>query len=331
MDVSPGTGFPSLFSDHIPRISDHELGVRKDLRAERIFTIDPQTAKDLDDALSVKVNEDGTYDVGVHIADVSYFVKPNTALDRDARKRATSVYLVQRAVPMLPPTLSERLCSLVPGQDRLAFSVVLTFTKDGRVVKKWFGKTVIKSAAQLSYTDAQNVIEGKTLGSVPVIPEHNAADIAHDIKVLEDIAKQLRAQRIDNGALSLESLKLSFSLDDNGFPTDCGPVEYADANKLVAEVCLVLFHIDQCARSLIQFMLATNIAVAQHIAVHLPEQALLRRHDHPLERRLVRKFPPYRYHSANCPIENLRRACGKTWVHHGCVFIWRSDAIIRGG
>ncbi|KAF9492803.1 RNB-domain-containing protein [Pleurotus eryngii] len=250
-------------------ISDHELGVRKDLRAERIFTIDPQTAKDLDDALSVKVNEDGTYDVGVHIADVSYFVKPNTALDRDARKRATSVYLVQRAVPMLPPALSERLCSLVPGQDRLAFSVVLTFTKDGRVVKKWFGKTVIKSAAQLSYADAQNVIEGKTLGNVAVIPEHNAADIAHDIKVLEDIAKHLRAQRIDNGALSLESLKLSFSLDVNGFPTDCGPVEYTDANRLVAE-----------------FMLATNIAVAQHIAVHLPEQALLRRHDHPLERRL---------------------------------------------
>ncbi|KAG5220697.1 RNB-domain-containing protein [Salix suchowensis] len=198
-------------------ISDHELGVRKDLRAERIFTIDPQTAKDLDDALSVKVNEDGTYDVGVHIADVSYF----------------------RAVPMLPPALSERLCSLVPGQDRLAFSVVLTFTKDGRVVKKWFGKTVIKSAAQLSYADAQNVIEGKTLGNVAVIPEHNAADIAHDIKVLEDIAKHLRAQRIDNGALSLESLKLSFSLDVNGFPTDCGPVEYTDANRLVAEKTFV--------------------------------------------------------------------------------------------
>lgn len=109
-----------------------------------MFTIDPEDAKDLDDAVSVKVNEDGTYDIGVHIADVSYFVKPNTALDRDARKRATSVYLVQRAVPMLPPTLSEQVCSLLPGQDRLAFSVIFTMTKDAKVVKKWFGRTIIK-------------------------------------------------------------------------------------------------------------------------------------------------------------------------------------------
>lgn len=131
-------------ADKAFRIPERELEVRKDLRGERIFTIDPDTAKDLDDALSVKLNEDGTYDVGVHIADVSYFVKPNTALDRDARKRATSVYLVQRCVPMLPPTLSEELCSLVPGQERLAFSVVYTINEDAKVVKKWFGKTVIK-------------------------------------------------------------------------------------------------------------------------------------------------------------------------------------------
>ena len=114
------------------------------MRQERIFTIDPDTAKDLDDALSIKKNEDGTYDVGVHIADVSFFVKANTALDRDARKRATSVYLVQRAVPMLPPALSEQICSLVPGQERLAFSSIFTISEDGKVLKRWFGKTVIK-------------------------------------------------------------------------------------------------------------------------------------------------------------------------------------------
>ena len=127
------------------RIPERELEIRKDLRAERIFTIDPPTAKDLDDALSIKKNDDGTYDVGVHIADVSYFVKPNTALDKDARKKATSVYLVQRAVPMLPPALSEQLCSLVPGQERLAFTVIFTLTEDAKIVRKWFGKTVIKS------------------------------------------------------------------------------------------------------------------------------------------------------------------------------------------
>jgi len=125
-------------------IPEREFEVRRDLRQERVFTIDPDTAKDLDDALSIKLNDDGTYDVGVHIADVSYFVKPNTALDRDARKRATSVYLVQRAVPMLPPTLSEQLCSLNPGQERLAFSVIFTMDKEAKVINKWFGKTVIK-------------------------------------------------------------------------------------------------------------------------------------------------------------------------------------------
>jgi protein SSD1 len=120
------------------------LEIRKDLRNERIFTIDPVNARDLDDALSVKRNDDGTYDIGVHVADVSFFVKPNTALDRDARKRATSVYLVQRSVPMLPPTLSDELCSLIPGHDRLAFSVIFTLSREAKIVKKWFGKTIIR-------------------------------------------------------------------------------------------------------------------------------------------------------------------------------------------
>ncbi|KAK7470586.1 Translational repressor [Stygiomarasmius scandens] len=250
-------------------IPEREFEIRKDLRGERIFTIDPASAKDLDDAVSVKLNEDGTYEVGVHVADVSYFVKPNTALDRDARKRATSVYLVQRAVPMLPPMLSEQLCSLVPGQDRLAFSAMFTMTKDAKVVRKWFGKTVIRSAAQLSYQDAQNVIEGKTIGSVPVIPEQNASDIEHDIKILDELAKKLFAQRKENGVLSLDSLRLEFDLDDKGMPVDCWQHEQTEANSLIRE-----------------FMILTNVSVAQHIAVHLPEQALLRRHDNPLERRL---------------------------------------------
>lgn len=117
---------------------------RRDFRQNRVFTIDPETARDLDDALHIVEQEDGNFEVGVHIADVSYFVKPNTALDREARKRATTVYLVQRAVPMLPQTLSETLCSLTPGQDKLTFSVVFTMTPEGRVLSTWFGKSVIK-------------------------------------------------------------------------------------------------------------------------------------------------------------------------------------------
>ena len=114
------------------------------MRKDRVFTIDPESAKDFDDALSIKNNEDGTYDVSVHIADVSHFVKPNTALDRDARKRATSVYLIQRAVPMLPPALCEQICSLVPNQERLAFTVTFTMTDDAKIIKKRFEKTIIK-------------------------------------------------------------------------------------------------------------------------------------------------------------------------------------------
>ncbi|EIM88459.1 RNB-domain-containing protein [Stereum hirsutum FP-91666 SS1] len=250
-------------------IPEREVEVRKDLRKERIFTIDPDTAKDLDDALSVSLNEDGTYDVGIHIADVTHFVKPNTALDRDARKRATSVYLVQRAVSMLPPALSEELCSLVPGVDRLAFSVVLTMTKDARVTKKWFGKTIIKSAAKLTYNNAQDVIEGKPLGDVVVIPEHDASAIEHDIKALNDLAKELRTRRFENGALALESPRLTFKLGADGLPIDCSQYARFDAHELVEE-----------------FMLLTNCTVAQQIAVNLPEQALLRRHDIPMERRL---------------------------------------------
>ncbi|TBU40118.1 RNB-domain-containing protein [Dichomitus squalens] len=250
-------------------IPEREFDVRKDLRSERVFTIDPDDAKDLDDAVSVKANDDGTYDIGVHIADVSFFVKPNTALDRDARKRATSVYLVQRAVPMLPPTLSEQVCSLLPGQDRLAFSVIFTMSKDAKVVKKWFGRTIIKSAAKLSYAKAQDLIDGKTLGDFPVDPAHDAEGIAHDIKVLHDIAKQLRERRFQNGCVKTHSLRLAFKLDENGLPIDCGQYQRNEANNLIEE-----------------FMLLTNIAVAQQVAVHFSEQAMLRRHDSPIERRL---------------------------------------------
>ena len=227
--------YPS-FSLRLSSIPDRELEVRRDLRQERIFTIDPASAKDLDDALSVKANDDGTYDIGVHIADVSYFVKPNTALDRDAKKRATSVYLTQRAVPMLPPTLSEELCSLNFGKDRLTFSVIFTMTKEGKVTKKWFGRTVIKSSAQLSYANAQDVIEGKVLGGVPVAPEHDASAIEHDIRILHDIAKVLEERRFKNGALSTETPKSSFTLDESGRPVDCDQSVPNDANAVVREV-----------------------------------------------------------------------------------------------
>ena len=162
-------------------------------------------------------------------------MKPNTALDRDAKKRATSLYLVQRAVPMLPPTLSEELCSLSFGKDRLAFSVIFTMTKEAKVTKKWFGRTVIKSSAQLSYENAQDVIDGKIL-EVPVAPEHDASAIEHDVKFLHDIAKVLRERRFKNGALSADIPKLAFTLDKSGRPIDCDQLVPDDATSLIQEV-----------------------------------------------------------------------------------------------
>ena len=217
-------------------IPEHEYEVRTDLRGERVFTIDPEGAKDLDDALSIKLNDDGTYDVGIHIADVSYHVKPNTALDRDARKRATSVYLVQRVVPMLPPALSEELCSLVPGAERLAFSVVLTLTKEAKVIKKWFGKTVIKSAAKLSYDVVQGVLNGRPLADVALTPGHEAPSVENDISLLYNLAKVLRTRRFQHGALRLDSPRLSFKLNDNGLPVDCSQSSPSEASALVEEV-----------------------------------------------------------------------------------------------
>ncbi|KAH9077184.1 SSD1 protein [Lactarius deliciosus] len=250
-------------------IPDHEYEVRTDLRGERVFTIDPEGAKDLDDALSIKPNDDGTFDVGIHIADVSFHVKPNTALDRDARKRATSVYLVQRVVPMLPPALSEELCSLVPGAERLAFSVVLTLTKEAKVIKKWFGKTVVKSAAKLSYNAVQGLLDGKPLADITLTPGHEASSIEKDVYLLYDLAKVLRTRRFQHGALRLSSPSLSFKLNDKGLPVDCSQSSPSEASAIVEE-----------------FMLLANIAASQQIAVALPEQALLRRHDAPIDRRL---------------------------------------------
>lgn len=168
---------------------------------------------------------------------------------------------------MLPPTLSEELCSLNPGQERLAFSAVYTMTEDARIIKKWFGKTIIKSAAKLSYEHAQAVIDGKVL-EVDIAPEHQLDAVEEDIRRLRDLASQLRERRFKAGGLHTSSLRLKFELQD-GVPVDCYAPEQKEANQLIEE-----------------FMLLTNISVAQQIAVHLPEQALLRRHEEPIERRL---------------------------------------------
>ncbi|MGH0151524.1 UNVERIFIED_CONTAM: hypothetical protein FKN15_030402 [Acipenser sinensis] len=251
-------------------IPAEEFKRRKDLRKACIFTIDPATARDLDDALSCKPLPDGNFEVGVHIADVSYFVEEGEALDSIASRRATSVYLVQKVIPMLPRLLCEELCSLNPMTDRLTFSVIWKLTPQGKILDEWFGRTVIRSCVKLSYDHAQSMIEApEKLFSVeelpPFSPEHPVDEIHQAVLNLHSIAKQLRKQRFEGGALRLDQLKLSFTLDrESGMPQGCYIYKYRDSNKLVEE-----------------FMLLANMATAHQIYRSFPDQALLRCHPPP--------------------------------------------------
>ncbi|XP_039622249.1 DIS3-like exonuclease 2 [Polypterus senegalus] len=247
-----------------------EYQKRRDLRAECIFTIDPVTARDLDDALSCKQLADGNFEVGVHIADVSYFVEENSALDFIASRRATSVYLVQKVIPMLPRLLCEELCSLNPMTDRLTFSVIWKLSPHGKILDEWFGRTIIRSCIKLSYSHAQSLIDNPDKifpaeEMPPCSPEHSIDEIKCSVVNLHAIAKQLRAQRFEGGALRLDQLKLSFTLDhESGMPQGCYIYQYRDSNKLVEE-----------------FMLLANMATAHRINRSFPERALLRCHPPP--------------------------------------------------
>ncbi|KAJ8356814.1 hypothetical protein SKAU_G00196080 [Synaphobranchus kaupii] len=251
-------------------IPHEEFCKRRDLRNECIFTIDPATARDLDDALSCKLLPDGNFEVGVHIADVSYFVEEGKALDLVASQRATSVYLVQKVIPMLPRLLCEELCSLNPLTDRLTFSVIWKITPQGKILSEWFGRSVIRSCVKLSYDHAQSMIDApdklfSTEELPPFDPRHPIDEIHQAVINLHTIAKNLRSQRFQGGALRLDQLKLSFTLDkESGMPQGCYIYEYRDSNKLVEE-----------------FMLLANMAAAHQIYRSFPKQALLRRHPPP--------------------------------------------------
>ncbi|KAI8057765.1 hypothetical protein BDF22DRAFT_9046 [Syncephalis plumigaleata] len=266
--------FPQALLNSLPSlpwsIPDTELANRYDMRSFSVFTVDPATAKDLDDAISCTRNENGNYSIGVHIADVSHFVLPQTALDDEAQKRATTTYLVDKAIPMLPPLLCEQLCSLQPGVDRLAFSVIWHMTPEGKILDTWFGRTIIRSCCQLSYEHAQMAIEGNELpDDIKIDKSHSATQIAEDIRLFHKLAQGLRKQRYENGAVSIHSVKLSFDLDDQGSPIDCRVYERKESHFMIEE-----------------FMLLANISVAKRIAVTFPEQALLRRHAPPIARRM---------------------------------------------
>ncbi|KAG0301184.1 hypothetical protein BGZ98_008554 [Dissophora globulifera] len=251
-------------------IPEKELSRRRDLRQCCTFTIDPATARDLDDAVSCIQLDDGTFEVGVHIADVSHFIKAGSALDREAKARAATVYLVQKAIPMLPTVLSEDLCSLTVNSERLTFSVFWKMTESGDILDTSFTKSVIRSCAQLSFDDAQKVITNGTLDPKVQVFDHPRSVVEENIKTFFKLSSSLRKKRFENGALSLNPVKLSFETDEKDAPVDVSVYELKESNRLIEE-----------------FMLLANMSVAKQICEFFPEQTLLRRHEEPLERRMA--------------------------------------------
>lgn len=208
-------------------ITDEVVAARRDMRDVTTFTIDPKDAKDFDDALSLRKLANGNYEVGVHIADVTHYVRPDTLIDREARDRATSVYLVDRVVPMLPEHLSNGICSLRPDEDKLTFSTIFEMTPDGRVVKSDITRTVIRSNRRFTYEEAQDVIEtGK-------------GDYADEILTLDRLAKILRAARYENGSVDFDRMEVRFDIDETGHPVGVYFKESKDANKLIEEFMLL--------------------------------------------------------------------------------------------
>ena len=209
------------------KIQDSEVAKRRDMRDICTFTIDPKDAKDFDDALSIQKLENGNWEIGVHIADVSHYVIPGTLLDDEAYDRATSVYLVDRVVPMLPEVLSNDVCSLRPNEDKYTFSAVFELDENAKILKEWFGRTVTHSDRRFSYEEAQERIDTQE------------GDLTEEILTLDRLAKILRKERIDNGAITFDRSEVRFTLDENSQPIGVYFKVSKDSNHLIEEFMLL--------------------------------------------------------------------------------------------
>ncbi|MBY0425195.1 MAG: ribonuclease R, partial [Cytophagales bacterium] len=215
-------------ADAIPvEISDYEVSERRDFRGTLTLTIDPEDAKDFDDALSIHPLGNGLWEIGVHIADVTHYVKEGTELEREAFLRATSVYLVDRTIPMLPEKLSNELCSLRPNEDKLTFSAVFHIDEDAKIHKEWFGRTIIHSQRRFSYEQVQEILES------------GKGDHADELILMNEMAKKLRMQRLKHGAIGFETVEVKFKLDEAGKPLGVFPKIRKDAHKLIEEFMLL--------------------------------------------------------------------------------------------
>ena len=238
-------GFPLSFPDDVLEdaaryaegVTKEEIKKRRDMRDTLTVTIDPVDAKDFDDAISFKVLKGGNYEIGVHIADVSHYIEADSALDKEAYSRATSVYLPDRVSPMLPERLSNELCSLRPHEEKYTFSAIFQLNKQGKVKEYWLGKTVILSDRRFAYEEVQDIIEGAD------------GDHSKELLVLHEIAQNLRNQRFKKGAINISSQEVRFQLDDTGRPIGIIIKESKAAHQLIEE-----------------FMLLANRTVAEHVS-----------------------------------------------------------------
>jgi ribonuclease R len=244
-EILSESGFPLAFTKEVldeaaqlsDALSEKEVSRRKDLRDILTFTIDPADAKDFDDALSVKKISANEYEIGVHIADVSHFVKPGTELDNSAYERATSVYLPDRVNPMLPEKISNELCSLRPNEDKCTFSVIFTINNNAEVKQYWLGKTLIHSNHRFTYDEVQQVIDEKK------------GLFDKEVLLLNELAQKLRSDRFENGAINFSSTEVRFILDENAKPTGVIVKESTESHQLIEE-----------------FMLLANRTVAEHVS-----------------------------------------------------------------
>jgi ribonuclease R/exosome complex exonuclease DIS3/RRP44 len=267
-------------------ITKEEISKRRDMRKDLTFTIDPKDAKDFDDALSFKKLENGNYEIGIHIADVSHYLQPKTILDDEAYKRATSVYLVDRVVPMLPEMLSNGVCSLRPNEEKLTFSAVFEINEKAQIVGEWFGRTVTYSDQRFAYEEAQSIIENCKLSDdiQPYMMPLETSIIDTEYKVtpeiveatlkLDELAKIMRAKRMKQGAISFDRVEVKFNLDEEANPVGVFFKTSQDANKLIEE-----------------FMLLANRKVAEFIGSHKGKPSnktfIYRVHDEPDDEKLA--------------------------------------------
>ncbi|CAI5732332.1 unnamed protein product [Peronospora destructor] len=303
-------------------IPEEEFQKRRDFRETQIFSIDPYNARDLDDALHIRaLNDTRTkFEIGVHIADVAHFIEHNSLLDLEARSRGTSVYLVNRVLPMLPRILCEKLCSLQPQVDRLAFSVLWQMNLDGTLVEgvePWFGKSIIRSCCKLDYGSAQKMLDGSITGEnvdeweedrrpIPgANPTITNVTVVQSVKDLWSIGENRRTMRFETGAMSLNDVKLVFSLDAKGNPIRYGSYELKNSNRLVEE-----------------YMLLANYLVAQQLLRAHGPLAFLRHHPPPVSRSMDQilekldksdmKLDGRSTKQLTESLEQIRRVCGET-------------------